>query len=81
MLPCPMKVKWGKVESPKPHRPAVLEPLGKTEAVSPGRITAYMDIRVPVRLCNFSSTKASLSHGACVVILVELFPDETIYVT
>lgn len=74
-------VKWGKVESPKPGSPAVLEPLGITKAVSSGRVATYMDIRVPVRLCKFSSTKASLSHGVCVGILVELFPDETIYVT
>lgn len=68
---------WGKVDRPKPGFPAVLEPLNITEAVSSGSVATYMDTRVPVRLCNFSSDKASLPSGVCVGILVEIFPDDS----
>lgn len=61
---------WGRVDKPKLGLPAVLEPLNITEEVSSGSVATYMDSRVPVRLCNLSSTKASLPCGVCVGILV-----------
>lgn len=67
---------WGKVDQPKPGVPTILEPLNITEAVSSGSVAIHMDPRVPVRLCNFSSTKAALPRGVCLGILIETFPDD-----
>lgn len=65
-------VVWGKVEDPRPGVPAVLEPLNITEAVASGSVATIMEKQVPVRLCNFSTTKAALPKGAC----LEAYPEE-----
>lgn len=43
-----------------------------------GSVAVYVDPRVPVRLCNFSTKSASLSCGVCVGFLVETFPDDSL---
>lgn len=69
-------VVWAEVENPKPGAPAVLEPLTVTGAVTSGGIAVTMGKQVPVRLCNFSTSKAALSKGACLGLLVEAYPEE-----
>ncbi|XP_063040269.1 uncharacterized protein LOC134435312 [Engraulis encrasicolus] len=69
-------VVWGEVENPRPGVPAVLEPLNITEAVASGSVATTMEKQVPVRLCNFSTSKAALLKGVCLGLLVEAYPDE-----
>lgn len=69
-------VVWGEVEDPRPSVPAVLEPLNITEAVASGSVVTTMEKRVPIRLCNFSTSKAALPKGACLGLLVEAYPVE-----
>lgn len=51
----------------------MLEPLTVTGAVVSGSVGVTMEKRVPIRLCNFSTSKAALPEGAC---LVEAYPEE-----
>lgn len=74
--PTSERVVWGEVENPKPGVPAVLEPLTVTGAVASGSVVVTMGKGVPVRLCNFSTSKAALSKGACLGLLVEAYPEE-----
>lgn len=69
-------VVWGEVENPKPGVPAVLEPLTITGALASGSVAVTMGKQVPVRLCNFSTSKAALSKGACLGLLVEAYLEE-----
>ncbi|XP_060758004.1 uncharacterized protein LOC132868818 [Neoarius graeffei] len=69
-------VVWGEVENPKPGVPAVLEPLNITEAVASGSVATTMEKQVPVRLCNFSTSKAALLKGVCLGLLVEAYPEK-----
>lgn len=62
--------------NPKPGAPAVLEPLTVTGAVTSGNVAVTMGKRVPVRLCNFSTSKAAVSKGACLGLLVEAYLEE-----
>lgn len=66
----------GEVENPRPGVPAVLEPLNITEAVASGSVATTVERQVPVRLCNFSTSKAALLKGVCLGLLVEAYPDE-----
>lgn len=70
-------VVWGEVENPKPGVPAVLEPLTITGAVASGSVAITMGKWVLVRLCNFSTSKAALSKGVCLGLLVEAYPEES----
>lgn len=54
----------------------MLEPLNITEAVASGSVATTMERQVPVRLYNFSTSKAALSKGACLGLLVEAYPKE-----
>lgn len=67
---------WGEVDHPKPGVSTVPEPLSINEAVSSRSVVTTMEQRVPVRLCNLSSNKATLPRGACLGFLVETFTDD-----
>ncbi|XP_024118778.1 uncharacterized protein LOC112140100, partial [Oryzias melastigma] len=69
-------VVWGEVDDPKPGIPAVLEPMSITEAIASGSVITTMEKRVPIRLCNFSTSKSALPKGACLGVLVEADPTE-----
>lgn len=69
-------VVWGEVKNPRPGVPAVLESLNNIEAIASGSVATTMEKRVPVRLCNFSTSKAALPKGACLGLLVEAYPEE-----
>lgn len=68
-------VAWGEVDDPRPGVPALMESLAITEAVVSGSVVTTMEKRVPVRLCNFSTSKAVLPKGTCLGLLVETYPD------
>lgn len=66
------------VDNPKPGVCVVLESCLITETVASGSDDTTMEQRVIVRLCNLSSNKTTLLKGACLGLLVETYPDESL---
>ncbi len=51
-------------------------PVNITDTVASGSVATTMEKRVPVRLCNFSTSKVALPKGACLGVFVEARPEE-----
>ncbi len=47
-------------------------PVNITDTVASGSVATTMEKRMPVRLCNFSTSKAALPKSACLGVLLKL---------